>query len=171
MKLTSSFFICDILQDMWLRGLDILLSCPLYHVEHERIHVYICKSNLVSVVWNLFLSTFFADEYPPSCVFCMSLNYTMVCQLSRQWNIYQIHYSLTCVYLYCNSITSAMVFVGLCIGNWYVLCVGTKLFVPDSKIFSRGARITGYRGYQKILTGYRMNLKSTVHRQISALGS
>jgi hypothetical protein len=40
-----------------------------------------------------------------------------------------------------NSITSAMMFVGLCIGSWYVLCDGTKVLVSDRKIFQWGSRL------------------------------
>jgi hypothetical protein len=40
--------------------------------------------------------------------------------------------------------------------------VSTKVLVLDKKNFPRGVGIAGYRGYQKILTGYQTNLKSKI---------
>jgi hypothetical protein len=37
-----------------------------------------------------------------------------------------------------------------------------KILVPDRKKIPRGVGIAGFRGYRKILSGYRTNLKSKI---------
>jgi hypothetical protein len=42
------------------------------------------------------------------------------------------------------------------------ILVGHKVLVPDRRNFPRGIEIAGYRGYQKIPTGYWTKLKSKI---------